>query len=42
MLELVGALEERFDIVVDDEEFSGELFETLGSLTAFVDSKLGA
>lgn len=40
VLELVSALEERFDIVVDDEEFSGELFETLGALTAFVESKV--
>jgi acyl carrier protein len=39
VLELVSDLEERFDITVDDEEFSGEIFETLGSLTSFVESK---
>jgi acyl carrier protein len=42
VLELVTNLEERFDITVDDEEFSGEIFETLGSLTQFVESKQGA
>lgn len=40
ILELVAALEERFDFELDDEEFSGDLFETVGSLTAFVRSKV--
>jgi acyl carrier protein len=39
VLELVSALEDRFGIVVEDEEFGGEIFETLGSLAAFVDTK---
>jgi acyl carrier protein len=39
VLELVTALEEQFDIVVDDSDFSGEVFETLGSLASFVDQK---
>lgn len=39
VLELVTALEDRFDITVDDEEFSGEIFETVGSLAGFVESK---
>jgi acyl carrier protein len=39
---LVAALEERFDLTIDDDEFGAELFETLGSLTAFVDAKLGS
>jgi acyl carrier protein len=39
VLELVSALEDRFGIVVEDEEFGGEIFETLGSLAAFVDRK---
>ncbi|SDU50303.1 acyl carrier protein [Jiangella alkaliphila] len=42
VLQLVSAIEERFDITIDDEEFDADLFETLGSLTAFVDSKLAA
>lgn len=42
VLSLVTAIEERFDITIDDDEFDAELFETLGSLTEFVDSKLAA
>jgi len=38
---LVGALEERFDIVIEDDEFGAELFSTLGTLTDFVSGKLG-
>lgn len=36
---LVGALEDRFDITIDDDEFGAELFETVGTLTAFVEEK---
>lgn len=39
VLELVTSIEDRFDITIDDEEFSGEIFETLGSLAAFVEAK---
>ncbi len=38
---LIGALEEHFGIAIDDDDISGATFETLGSLTAFVDGKLG-
>jgi acyl carrier protein len=37
---LIGTLEERFGIIVDDDEISGDTFATLGSLVAFVDGKL--
>ena len=37
---LIGTLEERFGIMVDDDEISGDTFATLGSLVAFVDGKL--
>jgi acyl carrier protein len=37
---LVTALEERFHITIDDDEFGADLFETVGSLTEFVDAKL--
>lgn len=40
VLELVTALEDHFHITVDDSEFGGEIFETLGSLTDFVEEKL--
>ncbi|GAA1978774.1 acyl carrier protein [Microbacterium pumilum] len=39
---LVGALEDRFDITIDDDEFGADLFETVGSLTEFVDAKLAS
>ena len=40
VLEVVTNLESHFDITIDDEEFSGEIFETLGSLAQFVEGKL--
>jgi len=42
VVQLVAALEERFDITIEDDEFGAELFETLGTLTAFVASKTAA
>jgi acyl carrier protein len=36
---LIGALEERFGIDVDDDDISASTFETLGSLAAFVEQK---
>ncbi len=32
VLELVTAIEDKFGITIEDEEFGGEIFETLGSL----------
>jgi acyl carrier protein len=40
VMELLLELERRFDIVVDDEDITADTFETLGSLTAFVERKL--
>ena len=40
VVSLVGALEDTFDITIDDDEFGAELFETVGSLVSFVDSKI--
>jgi acyl carrier protein len=37
---VITTLEEQFGIMVDDDEISAETFETLGSLTEFVDAKL--
>ena len=39
---LVTALEDRFDLMVDDDEITAEVFDTVGSLTAFVERKLAA
>ena len=34
------ALEERFEISIDDDDVGAETFETLGNLTRFVEYKL--
>jgi acyl carrier protein len=39
VVELATALEDRFDITIDDNNFSGEIFETVGSLAAFVEAE---
>lgn len=36
VVSLIGALEERFGIAIDDDDISASTFETLGSLAAFV------
>jgi acyl carrier protein len=39
VVSIITALEERFGFVVHDDEISADTFETVASLTAFVDSK---
>lgn len=39
---ILTALEERFGIVVDDDEVDGRTFASVGSLADFVRGKLGA
>jgi acyl carrier protein len=39
---LIATLEERFGLVVDDEDIDGATFATLGSLSDFVSSKVSA
>ena len=41
VVELAAALEDRFDIVIDDEDFTGEVFESVGTLADFVDGRRG-
>lgn len=41
VVSILTALEERFGIVVDDDEVDGRTFASVGSLTSFVRSKLG-
>lgn len=36
---LFGAIEERFDVFIDDAEISGDLLETYGALLDFVRRK---
>jgi acyl carrier protein len=39
-LELVLELEQRFAITIEGEDVTADVFETLASLTSFVDKKL--
>jgi acyl carrier protein len=40
VVSVITALEERFDFVVDDDEITAKVFETVGTLSGFVDQKL--
>jgi acyl carrier protein len=40
VVNVITALEEYFGITVDDDEISAKTFETLGSLTRFIEQKL--
>jgi acyl carrier protein len=40
VVNLITALEEHFGITVADDEIGASTFETLGSLTQFIESKL--
>lgn len=42
VMSVITALEDRFDIEVDDDDISAETFETLGALVDFVNSKIAA
>lgn len=37
---VVTALEEKFAITINDEDITAEIFETVGSLSTFVEGKL--
>jgi acyl carrier protein len=39
VVELAAALEDHFDIVIEDEDFTGEVFESVGTLTDFIDAR---
>jgi acyl carrier protein len=42
VVSLITTLEERFGIVVDDDEIGGNTFATVGSLVDFVSGKIAA
>jgi len=42
VVSLIGALEDRFEIDIADDDISASTFETLGSLATFVEQKRGA
>ena len=39
---ILTAIEERFGFAIDDDEVEGRTFESVGSLSRFVQDKLGA
>lgn len=39
VVELVASLEEKFGFEIEGSEFSGEIFETVGTLAQFVENK---
>lgn len=40
VVSVIAKLEDYFGFSIEDDEISGQVFETLGSLSAFVESKL--
>lgn len=40
VLALISTLEERFGMVIDDDEIDGKTFATVGSVTAYVKQKI--
>lgn len=40
VVSLIAALEDRFGIVVNDDEIGAEAFETVGALVQFVEQKV--
>jgi acyl carrier protein len=41
VVELVTALEDRFGLEFDEDDITGDVFETMGSLAAFVNRQRG-
>ena len=39
VVDVITALEEKLGISIEDDDISGETFESLGTLTAFVETK---
>jgi acyl carrier protein len=42
VVSILTAIEERFGFAIDDDEVEGRTFESVGSLSRFVQDKLGA
>lgn len=42
MAGLLTELEDRLDIIIEDDEIEGEMLETYGGLLTFVEAKRGA
>ena len=41
VVSLAVALEREFDFEIDDEDFTGEVFDTIGTLAEFVEQNKG-
>ena len=41
VVSVLTALEDEYGCVVEDDEISAEVFQTIGSLAAFVETKIG-
>lgn len=41
VVKVAAALEDRFGFQIDDDDFTGEVFETIGTLADFVEKKRG-
>ena len=39
IMTIIGSIEENLDCEIADDEITGEIFETVGSLADFIDSK---
>lgn len=39
---VLAAIEERFGITIEDDEITAEVFETVGSLSQFIEQKINA
>ncbi|MGD2081963.1 MAG: acyl carrier protein [Chromatiales bacterium] len=39
VINVIGAIEEQLGCSIEDEEITAEVFETVGSLAAFIDAK---
>lgn len=42
VVSLITAIEERFDVVVDDDDIDGSTFATVGSVVDFISAKQAA
>jgi acyl carrier protein len=42
VITLITSIETHFGVTIDDDEISADTFETVGTLTDFVDAKLGS
>jgi acyl carrier protein len=38
---LLTEMEDRFDILIEDDDIDGDTFETFGTLVAFAEAKVG-